>query len=61
MVALPTLRPYSECVGVQAAGALDIGEALAAIDMRFATAQQIEIGAIKNEYRRIHGGGYNMA
>src|SRR5262249_25956769 len=47
----------AELGGALEASVLDVGQSFPAIDLRFAQAQEIEIGSIQNENRRIAGHG----
>src|SRR5262249_29881825 len=57
VVRLPAVELEAQLGGTLEAGLLDVGERLPAVDLRLAQAQEIEIGSIEDEYRRIAGHG----
>jgi hypothetical protein len=52
MVGLAKLQPEAQLAGAPSAGFLDIRQAGAAVDLRLAGAEQVQIGSVEDENRR---------
>src|SRR5919198_2493708 len=57
VVALEEIDGYPQPLGFRAAGLLDVGQSLAAVDLRLPLAQHVEIGPVEQQHRLSHRRG----